>query len=162
MLNEEKYLKECLDSVINQTLRNIEIICINDGSTDQSLEILNKYGKKDGRIKIINQKNQGLGPSRNHGLNSTKGEYLGFIDSDDWIDLNFYETLYAEAKKQDAEMARTLYAYEFPDHSKMETTNSIIEKKSVNKECLNVNEHSVVTVNAIYKREYLQKKQYLL
>jgi len=155
--NREKYLIQCLDSVINQTLKNIEIICINDGSTDRSLEILNEYGKKDGRIKIINQKNQGVAFARNIGLKIARGEYVGFVDSDDWIDLNFFETLFTEAKKEDADLARTLYVYEFQDHSKEGDTNRIILEKKSNGELLNVNEHSVVIWNAIYKREYLQK-----
>jgi glycosyltransferase involved in cell wall biosynthesis len=155
--NREKYLKQCLNSVINQTLKNIEIICIDDGSTDQSLEILNEFAKKDQRIKIINQKNQGVGLARNIGLKIARGEYVGFVDSDDWIDLNFYETLFTEAKKQDADLARTLYVYEFQEHSKEGDTNKIIFEKKSNGELLKVNEHSVVIWNAIYKREYLQK-----
>jgi len=155
--NREKYLKQCLDSVINQTLQNIEIICINDGSTDKSLEILNEYRKKDGRIKIIDQKNQGAGLARNNGLKIAKGEYIGFVDSDDWIDLNFYETLFTEAKKYGADLARTLYVYEFQKHSKEDNINKTILEKKSKGELLNVNEHSVVIWNAIYKRELLQK-----
>lgn len=155
--NREEYLEQCLDSVINQTLMNIEIICIDDGSTDRSLEILNEYGKRDFRIKIINQKNQGPGLARTTGLKIAKGEYIGFVDSDDWIDLNFYETLYNEAKKQDADLARTLYTYEYQNHSKEDPTNRTILERKSNGEQLNVNEHSVVIWNAIYKREYLQK-----
>ncbi len=155
--NRKKYLKRCLDSVINQTLKNIEIICIDDGSTDQSLEILNEYRKKDGRIIIINQKNQGAGLARNSGLKIAKGEYIGFVDSDDWIDLNFYETLFKEAKKQDADLARTLYVHEFQKNSKEDYINKTIHKRKSEGELLNVNEHSVVIWNAIYKREFLQK-----
>ena len=91
--NVEKYLARCLDSIINQTLADIEIICINDGSTDNSLEILNDYAKKDSRIKIIDQTNAGLSCARNAGMQIAQGEYIGFVDSDDWIDLDFYEKL---------------------------------------------------------------------
>ena len=83
--NTEKYLNECLDSVVNQTLDDIEIICINDGSTDNSLNILESYAKKDNRIKIITQKNSGQGCARNKGLSTAKGDYIYFIDSDDTI-----------------------------------------------------------------------------
>lgn len=155
--NREKYLKPCLDSVINQTLKNIEIICIDDGSTDGSLEILNEYVKRDGRIKIIEQKNQGPGLARNTGLEIAEGEYIGFVDSDDWIDLNFYETLFTAAKKQGADLARTLYVYEYQNHSIEDNTNRTILEKKSDGELLNDNEHSVVIWNAIYKREYLQK-----
>ena len=91
--NVEKYLAKCLDSVINQTLKDIEIICINDGSTDGSLKILQDYAKKDDRIKVINQENMGQGSARNKGLDIAVGKYCYFVDSDDWIELNTIEKL---------------------------------------------------------------------
>lgn len=103
--NSEKFLKKCLDSIINQTLNDIEIICIDDGSTDKSLRILNNFADKDNRITIINQKNSGPSAARNKGIEIAKGEYIGFVDSDDWIDLDFYEKLYNSAKKYDADVA---------------------------------------------------------
>ena len=81
--NGEKYLKEALDSVINQTLKDIEIICINDGSTDKSLKILQEYGSKDGRIKIINQNNKGTASARNRGFEIAAGEFIAVHDADD-------------------------------------------------------------------------------
>lgn len=92
--NVEKYLPRCLDSLINQTLKDIEIICINDGSTDNSLSILKKYKNTDSRIKIISQKNVGVSQARNNGIKISKGEYIGFCDPDDWVSLDFYENLY--------------------------------------------------------------------
>ncbi len=92
--NVEKYLHECLDSIVNQSFRDIEIICVNDGSTDKSLDILEEYAKRDERIKIINQSNQGLGAARNKGLSVACGNYIYFIDSDDFIDLNTLEKLH--------------------------------------------------------------------
>ena len=83
--NMEKYLKECLNSVINQTLKDIEIICVNDGSIDNSLTILKEYEKKDKRIKIINQKNSGVAIARNRAIDISKGEFIAFLDSDDKI-----------------------------------------------------------------------------
>ena len=94
--NCEKYLKKCLDSLVNQTLKDIEIICVNDGSTDNSGRILEEY--TDSRIKIITKENGGLSSARNAGIAVAKGEYLGFVDSDDWVDLDFYEKLYNTAK----------------------------------------------------------------
>lgn len=92
--NVEKYLDECLKSIVNQTLKDIEIICINDGSTDNSLEILNEYAKKDSRFVIFSQKNQGQGVARNKGIELATGEYIAFVDPDDWIDLDMLEILY--------------------------------------------------------------------
>ena len=103
--NVEKYLSRCLDSIINQTLSDIEIICINDGSSDNSAEILELYSKNDNRIKIITQENKGLSIARNTGLSEAKGEYVSFIDSDDWISPNFFEKLYTSAVKFDADIA---------------------------------------------------------
>jgi glycosyltransferase involved in cell wall biosynthesis len=82
--NVDKYLKQCLDSVATQTLRDIEIICVNDGSTDGSLAILEEYAKKDSRIVVINQKNQGAGLARNKALKCAQGRYFVFMDSDDF------------------------------------------------------------------------------
>ena len=103
--NVEKYLEKCLDSIVNQTLKEIEIICINDGSVDSSIKILQKYKDKDNRFFILNQENQGISVARNNALKAAKGEYIGFVDSDDWIDLNYYEKMYNTAKKYDADIA---------------------------------------------------------
>lgn len=103
--NVEQYISQCLDSLINQTLQEIEIICINDGSKDNSLNILNDYAKKDSRIKIINKKNEGLSCARNDGLKAASGEYIGYVDSDDWVAEDFYEKLFIAAKKYNADIA---------------------------------------------------------
>lgn len=92
--NVEKYLEPCINSVINQTYTNLEIILVNDGSTDHSSYIINKYIKKDSRIKVINKNNGGLSDARNAGIDIATGEYIGFIDSDDLITNNYFETLY--------------------------------------------------------------------
>ena len=105
VFNTEKYINKCLSSLVNQTLDDIEIICVNDGSTDNSLEIIEKIANKDARIKIINQEHKKQGAARNAGLKIAEGEYIGFVDSDDWIDLNYYEMLYNTAKKYDADIA---------------------------------------------------------
>lgn len=103
--NVEQYLRECLNSVVNQTLKDIEIICVNDGSTDGSYEILKEYAAKDSRIMLFNQKNKGPCAARNFAIKQAKGEYLGFIDSDDWIDLNYFEKLYNEAQNNNCDIA---------------------------------------------------------
>ena len=104
--NVEKYLRECLDSVVNQTIKDIEIICVNDGSTDGSLDILNEYCSNDDRFVIINQENQGLSVARNNGLNSASGDYVAFIDSDDYLLSNdYFEKLYSACEKYNADIA---------------------------------------------------------
>ncbi len=100
VFNVENYLNECLDSIVNQTLKDIEIICVNDGSTDSSLDILNNYAKKDNRIKIISQKNQGQAVARNNGMEYINGEYFCFMDADDILDLNTLETCYNISKEK--------------------------------------------------------------
>lgn len=99
--NAEKYLRECLESLINQTLEDIEIICINDGSTDKSQDILESYAEKDSRIKLLIQENQGAPSARNFGLKIARGEYICPVDSDDKISLKCLEEAYKKAKKQD-------------------------------------------------------------
>lgn len=102
--NTSIYLEKCLNSLINQSLKEIEIICINDGSTDNSLEILQKYAQSDKRIVIIKQKNKGQSAARNAGINAAQGEYIGFIDSDDWTDETMFEKLYNNAKSFDSDI----------------------------------------------------------
>ena len=92
--NIEDYLSECLDSIVNQSLEDIEIICVNDGSTDGSLDILKEYESKDSRVKIISQENKGIGNARNTALEYAKGEYVYFIDGDDTLELDALERLY--------------------------------------------------------------------
>ena len=98
--NVEFYLEKCLNSIISQSLKNIEIICINDGSTDNSLNILKSYAKKDERIRIINKKNTGYGNTLNVGLDAAYGEYIGIVESDDFIEPDMFETLYSAAKEK--------------------------------------------------------------
>ena len=105
--NVEKYLSKCLDSLINQTLKDIEIICVNDGSGDNSLDILKNFAQKDSRIKIIDKQNEGVAIARNIALEQSTGEYIGFVDSDDYIDLDYFEKLYNTATKNSSDIAVT-------------------------------------------------------
>lgn len=91
--NVDRYLKECLDSVINQTFEDIEIICINDGSTDNSCAVLEEYAKKNSKIVVVNQENKGQSVARNVGLQVARGKYISFVDSDDFINTDMYESL---------------------------------------------------------------------
>ena len=97
--NVEKYVSKCLQSVVNQTYRNLEIIIVNDGSTDNSVEIVKKYKKIDQRIKLINKENGGLSSARNAGISLVTGQYVTFIASDDWISSNYTDEMVLEAYK---------------------------------------------------------------
>lgn len=97
--NVEKFLHRCIDSLINQTLKEIEIILVDDGSPDGSPQICDNYALQDSRIKVIHKKNEGLGLTRNAGINIATGEFIAFVDSDDWVDSKMYETLYNTAKQ---------------------------------------------------------------
>ena len=101
--NVEKYLNQCLDSVISQTLTDIEIICVNDSSTDGSLNILEEYAKRDERIKVVTQPNGGAGAARNRGLSMASGKYLSFLDSDDFFEPDMHELAYKKAEKDKAD-----------------------------------------------------------
>ena len=101
--NAEKYLRQCLDSVAGQTLREIEIICVDDGSSDTTMDILREFGEKDERFKIITQENAGAGAARNNGLRQAAGEYLSFLDADDFFEWDMLEKAFAAAEKEQAD-----------------------------------------------------------
>ena len=103
--NVEKYLEECLLSIINQSYKNLEIICVNDGSTDNCAKILEEFAIKDPRIVVLTQKNQGLSAARNIGIRASTGAYISFIDSDDYISEDFYLELYSILKDHNADIA---------------------------------------------------------
>ena len=159
--NVEKYLRECLDSIINQTLEDIEIICVNDGSTDSSLQILNDYAQKDKRIIIINKSNSGYGHTMNTGINAASGEYIGIIESDDFADKHMFEDLYKLAKDNDADIAKSNWYLYWGKHKFSRKNNNISSAKTFkiinskqDKDLLRLNPS---VWSAIYKREFLNK-----
>ena len=105
--NVEKYLRQCLESVVNQTLQDIEIICVNDGSKDSSLQIMQEYQARDARIRIIDKENSGYGASMNQGFDAATGEYLGIVESDDYAEPEMFEMLYAVAKADDLDVVKS-------------------------------------------------------
>ena len=107
----EKYLRQCLDSVVNQTLQDVEIIVINDGSTDGTLDIINEYAARDKRIRILDKPNEGYGVSMNRGLDMATGEYVGIVEPDDWIEPDMFETLYAAAVKHDVDVVKAEFEF---------------------------------------------------
>lgn len=102
--NAEQYLNQCLDSIVNQTLKEIEIICVDDGSSDGSLEILQSYGDRYNHIKVVQQENGGAGKARNKGMEMAVGEYLSFLDCDDFFEPDMLELAYQKAKEDCADM----------------------------------------------------------
>ena len=116
--NVEKYLCQCLDSIVGQTLKEIELIIINDGSTDKSLKIIKEYGDKDARIKIIDKMNEGYGKTVNKGLDIARGEYVGVIEPDDWIEPDMFEKLYNTAKLHNVDIVRSAYYEYYSETSK--------------------------------------------
>lgn len=107
--NVEKYLNECIDSIIRQTYTNLEIILVNDGSTDSCAKICDSYKKKDSRIKVIHKENGGVSSARNIGLRKSNGIYISFVDSDDWIEPNYYEKMLKVALENDLDVVQCSY-----------------------------------------------------
>lgn len=150
--NAKDYIKRCLDSVCNQTLKDIEIICVNDASTDNSLEILNGYVKKYSNIKVIDcETNGGESKARNIGLDNATGEYLAFLDNDDSVDLDFYEKLYTLANAKNLDIAKADCFEISIDGKKI--------KQDDNAQIKNNDKFAFVTHwwTAIYKREIILK-----
>ena len=103
--NAEKYIARCLNSLLTQTFGDIEIIAINDGSTDKSLSVINKLKEEDDRIKIIDQPNQKQGAARNKGLDVAKGDFITFVDADDWVDIDYIEKMLNCIKRHNTDIA---------------------------------------------------------
>lgn len=129
--NTEKYLEKCLKSIIRQTYNNLEILLIDDGSTDKSISICERYKKKDSRIKLIIQKHKGVSNTRNLGIDVSKGEYIAFVDSDDWLEKNYIEELYSNLKTHNADIVKTGYYCKIND-KKIGIENKKIDLKMKN------------------------------
>lgn len=129
--NMEKYLEKCMDSLVNQTLEDIEIIVVNDGSTDNSIKILKKYKKKyPDKLIIIDQENQGISVARNNGIDISTGKYIGFVDSDDYVKYDMFENLYNKIEKSKADIVVCNYQKYF---MKSEDYINIDMVKNINK-----------------------------
>ncbi|MCL2763710.1 MAG: glycosyltransferase [Treponema sp.] len=172
--NAEKYLCQCLDSVINQSLKEIEIIIINDGSTDGSTEIINTYAEKDNRIIVYNEEHKNVSYATNLGLDKATGEYVARVDSDDYIDLKMYEEMYKISKESNLDVLRCDYinfsgedeAYIQKEMANYDAKYSYLYNKVINpedyldkksSEYLKSFTHTNVIWNAIYKCEFINK-----
>jgi len=129
--NAEKYLERCIDSVINQSYKNIEIILINDGSTDNSLQICKKY--KDKRIKLINQKNGGVSCARNSGLEVATGDYITFVDCDDWLEQDAIKEMVRFINEQKTDIARFDYQIDGVSQNNSKKLNRVYKNDEINK-----------------------------
>lgn len=155
--NTEKYLCQCLESVVNQTLKDIEIICINDGSTDGSLDIIKEYQSNDDRIKIIDKVNTGYGHSMNLGIINSTGKYIGIVESDDFAEPDMFEILYEIADKYDVDVVKSSY-YEYKngnDYIRKQVSNLVYNKVFHPYNCPNVFGIQSTIWSAIYKKEFL-------
>lgn len=161
--NVEKYLRRCMDSIVQQTYKNIEIIIVDDGSIDSSGKISDEYAKKDKRIKVIHKQNGGLSDARNVALDIIKGKYIAFIDSDDSISNDYIEYLYNLLKKNNADMGicDSQVCYNDLIQVNNEPENIIVySKDEVIKEMLYANHYFISAWGKIYKKELLNNVRY--
>ena len=150
--NVEKYIEKCLDSLINQTIQDIEIIVVNDGSKDKSAEIVKKYQNKyPEKIIYVEKENGGLSDARNFGLPHAKGEYIAFLDSDDYIELDMYEKMYKLAKKENSDMVECDFYWEYPNKTKKDIGQIYTNKKEM------LAKARVVAWNKLIKRSVLEE-----
>lgn len=148
--NVEKYLPKCLDTLVNQTLQDIEIIVVNDGATDHSAEVIDSFVCKYPQIISLTKPNGGLSDARNYGIPYATGEYIGFVDSDDYVDIDMYEKLYAKAKEDDSDIVECDLHHVFPDG----TIDTEVGDRIQDKKQMLMMGRSVVW-NKIYRRDWL-------
>lgn len=149
--NVEEYLERCLDSLVNQTLKDIEIIIVNDGSTDGSKEKIQKYINTYKNIVYLEKKNGGLSRARNYGIPYAKGEYIGFVDSDDYVELTMYEKMYNKAIEEKSDMVECDFIWEYPNKKREDIGKVYSSKKEA------IIEARVVAWNKIIKKDIIEK-----
>jgi glycosyltransferase involved in cell wall biosynthesis len=147
--NVEAYLAKCLDSLMNQTLQDIEIIVVNDGATDGSQKIIDEYVKKSNMFQALMKSNGGLSDARNYGIPHAVGEYIGFVDSDDYVDPDMFEILYQKAKVEDSDIVECNLRHTYPDKEDIEIGREIYDKQEM------IMFGRSVVWNKIYKRDWL-------
>ena len=151
--NVEKYIEKCLDTLVIQTLEDIEIILVNDGSTDSSKEKIQAYINQYSNIKYLEKENGGLSSARNFGMKYASGEYIAFLDSDDYVEKNMYEDMYTVAKQNDSDMVECDFIWEYPNKRKMDKGIIYNNKKEA------IEKARVVAWNKLIKREILEKEK---
>lgn len=159
----EKYLNKCIESIVNQTYKNLEIILVDDGSPDECGKICDNYAQKDMRIKVIHKENGGLSDARNAGINISNGKYISFIDSDDYIDLEYLELLYKTIKKDKSDMAISSHKVIYENGTILEKATkeeSILEPKEVLKRILYDDGIDLSAWAKLYKIELFEEIRY--
>ena len=155
--NVEKYVKKCILSILNQTYSNLEIIVVNDGSTDSSLEIIKELSIKDSRIKIYSKENGGLSSARNYGLKYSSGRYVGFIDIDDYIESNMFETLYYNLVSNSCDMAACGYQMVYENGKKININDGnklqVYDRNESFKKMFKQNNLGMIFCNKLFKKE---------
>lgn len=159
--NIEKYIDRCVESVVNQTYKNLEIILVDDGSTDNSSSVCDDWAKRDSRIKVIHKKNGGLSDARNFGLDNAKGDYIAFVDGDDFIDINMYDSMLNYLKKYNCDICicginKIENGREFITRPYMYSNNefTILNNENALVELLN-DRLDVSSCNKLYKKEII-------
>ena len=149
--NVELYLRRCLESLVNQTLKDIEIIIVDDGSKDSSADIAKEYEKKYSNIKYYRKENGGLSDARNYGLKYATGKYIAFLDSDDYVEKSLYEKMYEKAKKEDSDMVECNFYWSYQRKNKKDIGQKYYGKKEM------IEKARVVAWNKLYKKEIIDK-----
>ena len=157
----EKYLDRCVESIVNQTYKNLEIILVDDGSPDNCPAICDAWANKDERIKVIHKENGGVSSARNRGIDAATGDYIGFVDSDDWIEPDMYELLADNAKKYDADISRCGYFVDWPDHIAQVGNGGILLYEDIERRCEMLRSYHLVSAlwNKIYRRELFEEER---
>ena len=152
--NVEKYITKSLESLVNQTLEDIEIIIVNDGTKDNSMKIVREFAiKNPKKIVCLEKQNGGLSDARNYGIPYAKGEYIAFLDSDDYVELDMYEKMYKLAKKENSDMVECDFYWEYPNKTKIDIGEIYTNQKEM------LEKIRVVAWNKLIKREILEKSQ---
>lgn len=162
--NVEKYLNRCVDSIINQTYKNLEIILVDDGSTDNSGLLCDILRKSDARIKVIHKENGGLSSARNAGIAIAAGEYIGFVDSDDWIDIDMYECLISAIEETKSEVAVTgicrIYDNGYFKNQYTKKHTEVYRGIEIVAEYLKQNSFSTAACDKLYRRELFSNRSF--
>jgi len=150
--NSEKYIERCIESILNQKFRDLELILVNDGSTDNSFNIIEKYASKNKMIKVINKEKGGVSSARNAGIDAASGDYIGFVDADDWIHPDMYESMYEKIKETRSEICICNFVAEYPNQK----LNLAIDE---NKKVLSEDDKNRIILNMIAPND-LSKNSY--